>query len=118
MRSQTVSEGLGTYTCCSLGHEVGGHAIACDKPKIRHVLELLLTAKLSKLLRQGRTLEYRYYVASRDHFLQGLPLADSQEAPAGLECQEVESEENDAAAVANQVPPGFSAFGLLQPAST
>lgn len=65
--------GHGKFTCCTLNHMYDGKPIPCDKLSIRGVLEKLLAGRMNEMLTAGKLVEYRFFVVSQLHFMQGLP---------------------------------------------
>mmetsp|Transcript_27000 Transcript_27000/g.62833 ORF Transcript_27000/g.62833 Transcript_27000/m.62833 type:complete len:719 (+) Transcript_27000:106-2262(+) len=65
--------GDGEFSCCDLGHKLGGATLCCDKKRIRGVLEEMLQAKIASLKAEGLLVERNWYASMQQHFLRGLP---------------------------------------------
>jgi len=77
-----LSAGEGQFSCCSLGHQLNGVCVPCDKSKVRAVLEAMIDSKVRQLRREGHVAEQRFIGALKQHFLLGLPEAeDSKKLP-------------------------------------
>eukprot|EP00439_Symbiodinium_sp_Y106_P079588 s2050_g18.t1 len=65
--------GDGDFSCCALGHKLGGATLTCDKKRLRGVLEEMLQAKVGTLKADGLVVERLWYASMQQHFLRNLP---------------------------------------------
>mmetsp|Transcript_19 Transcript_19/g.23 ORF Transcript_19/g.23 Transcript_19/m.23 type:complete len:261 (+) Transcript_19:328-1110(+) len=65
--------GHGEFSCCELGHTMGGHTIACDKQRIRGAMEEMLQAKVQSFKLDGKVPEKMWFACMQTFFLKGLP---------------------------------------------
>jgi hypothetical protein len=53
--------GLGEFSCCMMNHEVGGHAIGCDKFKVSSFLQELLKELIDQKAKSDKPLDLFYF---------------------------------------------------------
>jgi ankyrin repeat protein len=84
--------GKGTYTCCQRGHKVNGVTIACDKVKIRPVVDQMLGAKVKHLFKCGDCTAARHAEAIREPvWLAGLPNDSAATGASSAQQQETDN---------------------------
>ncbi|CAJ1351789.1 unnamed protein product, partial [Effrenium voratum] len=85
--------GQGDFSCCELGHQMGGHRLTCDKKLLRATVEEMLQAKVVSLQREGLAAEKNWHASVQRFFLQGLP---EKEVPFCMaDCAQHSSEQED-----------------------
>mmetsp|Transcript_62041 Transcript_62041/g.101468 ORF Transcript_62041/g.101468 Transcript_62041/m.101468 type:complete len:682 (-) Transcript_62041:67-2112(-) len=65
--------GDGDFSCCELGHTMGGHTMACDKQRLRGVMEEMLQAKVASYKGEGKAAEKMWWACMQGFLLKGLP---------------------------------------------
>mmetsp|Transcript_30138 Transcript_30138/g.76154 ORF Transcript_30138/g.76154 Transcript_30138/m.76154 type:complete len:679 (-) Transcript_30138:137-2173(-) len=76
-----LSVGDGVFSCCTLGHELNGRRLDCDKVKVHAVLRTMLRAKVQLLRLQGNRDDQHFWASLQDTLLRGLPGVLNQRPP-------------------------------------